>query len=311
MRKIVVAISSASASSPFARIWRAIAGSWLAPLLAHAHVIEDERAGRGIETDHPAGRDDNGRVVLVDQERPAARVGAEARAWQARHLDEPVAEVRTASARGVRVRVDGSERCTFGTERDHAKRAHVDRRTRFESRAVEPLVLDLEALDEACNRRLVELAGQVDRDAPALTAVAHVGDALPLTLRRAQLGIEAAQLVEVGGACVDPAEANVVLLVARDQQPGCGEQARERRHDRRAHAELGCERRSVHGARAAVGDQDEVARGRGPSRSRPRGGRASSRRSRGRARRARPRPRSARGAGRHARAPSQQARARS
>ena len=101
-------------------------------------------------------------------------------------------------------------------------------------------MLVLEALDEPGDPGRVELAGQLDRDAPALAAVADVGDAAPLGLavdaRRevlAHLRVEALERVEVGLARADPAEAHVVVLGPREQKAGRGEEAGERRHDRR------------------------------------------------------------------------------
>ena len=115
--------------------------------------------------------------------------------------------------------------------------------------------------------RRVELAGQLDRDAPALAAVADVGDAPPLGLavdpRREVARAcrrRGGERVEVGLARADPAEADVVVLGPREQQPGGGEEPGERRHDRRARAELGRERRGVDRAGAAVGDEREVGR---------------------------------------------------
>ena len=67
-------------------------------------------------------------------------------------------------------------------ERDQAERPDVDRRAGLEPRAVEPLVLGLEALDERGQGRVVDRAREVDRDAPVLAAVADVGEALPLGL---------------------------------------------------------------------------------------------------------------------------------
>jgi hypothetical protein len=56
-------------------------------------VLEQERAGALVDADAPARRDDDRRVVLVDEQRPGCRRGQRG-AWPHRHVDRAVAEVR-------------------------------------------------------------------------------------------------------------------------------------------------------------------------------------------------------------------------
>src|SRR5207244_10048690 len=68
VRWIVVAISSAIDASAFATICCVIGSSRVLATLEH------QRVGLLVATDEPPRRDDDGRVVLVDEERPGLRV---------------------------------------------------------------------------------------------------------------------------------------------------------------------------------------------------------------------------------------------
>ena len=86
----------------------------------------------------------------------------------------------------------------------------------------------------------VELTGQLDGDAPALAAVAHVGDAVPLDARRRGAIARAsppppAQLVEVPLAALTLQSGRGGARPG-EQQAGGGEEPGERRHDRGLHA---------------------------------------------------------------------------
>ena len=111
--------------------------------------------------------------------------------------------------------------------------------------------------------------GDVDGDVPVLSAVADVGRPEPLHLAEAghplseigaHLSFQPREPGQVGCPRVDAAEADVVKLRPGEQQADGREEAGERRHDRGAHAELGCEGRRVNRACAAVGDEDELPR---------------------------------------------------
>jgi hypothetical protein len=119
-------------------------------------------------------------------------------------------------------------------------------------------MLELEAGDEIDERRRVDLTGQVDRDAPALSPVADVGAALPGDAVGVHLCIEPAEQREIRRAGVDPAEPHVVPLRARGEQADGREHARERRHDHGVRPQLGRERRGVHRTRAAVREEHEL-----------------------------------------------------
>ena len=110
MRQIVVAISSAIDASALPTIW-SVTGSTRA-LVGH-RSLQDERAGRRVAPHRPAGRDDDGGVVLVDEQR--ARLGrlADGRARPHRHarlaVDLASGAVR---AGGVRVELEGAVAAT-------------------------------------------------------------------------------------------------------------------------------------------------------------------------------------------------------
>ena len=160
------------------------------------------------------------------------------------------------------------ERLALGAERDEAQRADVDRRAGLEPRAVQPLVLVLEALDERRDRRprRARPAARSGRSSSGRGSGRRRRAAT--RARRRCCGASCSRISassrasasRSGSRALIAAEADVVVLGAREQQPGRGEEARERRHDRRARAELGRERRGVHRARAAVGDEHEVGR---------------------------------------------------
>jgi hypothetical protein len=131
---------------------------------------------------------------------------------------------------------------------------------RLEPRAVQPFVLGLEPFDDRGDALRVDRAGELDLDAPALTAVADVGESMPLVALDLHFGVEAPQLLEVGRPRVEPAVADVAALGARHEQPGRREEPGQRRHDHAPHSQLGREGGGVHRPRAAVGDQREVGR---------------------------------------------------
>ena len=89
-------------------------------------------------------------------------------------------------------------------------------------------MLRLEPLDQPLDRVTLDLAGEVDRDAPVLPAVADVGRAHPFPRPlpvahpalevRAHLDLEPAQPRDVGVARVDAAEPHVMELRAREEK---------------------------------------------------------------------------------------------
>ncbi len=278
MRKIVVAISSAAVSSALATSRRAI-DTACAPASSPGRSTAtcsstSACVAPSIRTVQPGGTTTVVSYSSISNG-PSTRLGSERRASAHRRGDRAVARTEARGADGLlrrALRLGPARQRQLRprrAERDQADRPDVDRRAGLEPRAVEPLVLGLEALDECGEGSVVDLAREVDRDAPVLPAVADVGLALPFGLdagperggeRLPHLVVEPLQRRQVRLAGADPAEADVVELGAGEQQPGGREEPCERRHDRRPDAELGGERGRVNGAGAAVGEEHEVGR---------------------------------------------------
>jgi hypothetical protein len=100
VRNTVVAISSAAVSSAFATSRRAI-GAACCSLSGQVRglTLQEEGARRLVERDRPAGRDDDRRVVLVDEERARGGLAAERRARAHGHV-ERLARRSTRRVRG-------------------------------------------------------------------------------------------------------------------------------------------------------------------------------------------------------------------
>src|SRR5438128_817416 len=109
VRKIVVAISSAIEASALPTIC-CVTGS-MRVVLKHApddpcsSALQDERLGLELPTDGPAGADDDGGVVLVDQQRPGLGGLADRGASPDGRIDGIAVEARGARCRGNRTRV--------------------------------------------------------------------------------------------------------------------------------------------------------------------------------------------------------------
>ena len=220
-------------------------------------VLEHERARALVAACGPARRHHDRRVVLVDEERAGCRLPQLVPAADpGRH--RTVAEVGGPRGAGRRGTCREGDLRLFGAERDETQSSDVDRRPGVEARPVQTLVLALEPLDEIGERRGIDLTGEVQGDAPALAAVAQVGRPLPLHRVPPHLVVEATKLLDVRVPRVDPAEPDVVPLLARGEQAGGGEETCERRNHRRPHAELLSKGCGVHGAGAAVGDENEL-----------------------------------------------------
>ena len=223
----------------------------------------------------PAGRDDDGRVVLVDQQR--ARPRRPRRSRRARRTGvsiAPCASPKSAQPRRRRLAAAtatrSSELSRGGPEQPRAaargsrpaspprgaRRRRARARPRSAPRAPRP------------TRRRSPRRGSRPR-CPS-SARRSGGRRCAATRPRrpsrrsrplAHLGLERAQRRRGPvSSARDVAEAHVVELGAGEQQPGRREEARERRHDHRAHAELGGEPRGVDRPRAAVRDERELAR---------------------------------------------------
>src|SRR5918993_3274348 len=178
VRQIVVAISSAIEASALPTIW-SVTGS-IRALVAIAAPFQDERAGGGVPSGRPAGRDDNGGVVLVDEQRARLGRAANRRTRPHRHYGAVDPASGAVRGRGGRLELKGARRCGLA-ERRESQRADFDRRAGTVLDAVEPLVLVLEARAQRTQQRVVDRPRpQLDLDLPALAAVAEVGRAYPL-----------------------------------------------------------------------------------------------------------------------------------
>ena len=197
MRKTVVAISSASVASALPTIRTTIASSWAAVFTSTATWSSTSAPLASRRTVQPGGTTT---VVSYSSTSSGPAAGSTSSARERIGVStnpspKSARRVRGASDAGGRSRErDGRP---LRPERDEPQRTDVDGRPALEPRAVERLVLGLETLDEGGERLGVDLAGEVDRHAPALAAVAHVGDALPVVRRAAHLGVEPAQLAEI------------------------------------------------------------------------------------------------------------------
>ena len=278
MRKIVVAISSAAVSSAFATRRLAIASPWAiaaapvstatcsrtsAPLPGSSltdqpggttTVVSYSSTSSGPATASPAScaRARTG-ASIVPCTRP--EVGPPGRRTVGPGRDPGERERRPARARA---RPDAAPGCRPASRPRAGSRTAARARPRSARRA--PTI----------DGTSISSPGQLERDAPALAAVADVGDpppARPPGRRRPVQGAPSASPRRAHGSSSGSpsrarnlAGADIVVLGPGKEQARRREEPGERRHERGPDAELGGERRGVHRAGAAVGDEHEVGR---------------------------------------------------
>ena len=304
MRKIVVAISSATVASALAtsrrgdRVGVRRSASPARPRRARARARRVPRRGAPSSR---AARPRSCRTRRSGAARPAAPrrarrgCGPAPRASRARRRSPPPRRAGAEAQLGARqaARRPRSGPSAISRERRGSRSASPPRgacrtgarappRTGRRARAATPTSIS---------------PGQVDGDAPVLAAVAHVGDALPLDRRRrrrslaqrlAHLSVERRSASRSRSRALDPAEAHVVELGAREQQaaaeksPASGGTIAVRRRARPP-----APRRAPGRSRRRPSARSRT--GRAPSRSRPPAARASSSRSRARGCRGPPR----------------------
>src|SRR5918995_2540994 len=177
VRQIVVAISSAIDASALPTIW-SVTGSTRALV---AISLQDERGSGDVASRRPVARDDDRRVVLVDEQRPGLGDLPDRGTRPHRHIGAVDPTSSAVRRRGVRFEPERAGRGRLA-ERGETKGPDLDRRARLVLDPVEPLVLVLEA---GAQRGQVAAGRKGDLDLPALAAVPQIGGARPLDLRGA------------------------------------------------------------------------------------------------------------------------------
>ncbi len=208
--------------------------------------VESERSTL-VEPHLPVrGNHDRG-VVLVDQERPGDRIGADRATTANRRIDCLVhlAEVDRARSLGLVVPPARGFRGRQGIParpyQREADRPDLDRGALLEPGAVESFVLRLESFDELIDRCRFDRGREFHVDAPVLAPVANIGrpepyarlgpGTHPVLEMLTHVGVESTESSKVRLASVDSAKPHVVKLGAREEQAGRRKEARERGDD--------------------------------------------------------------------------------
>ena len=225
--------------------------------------LQDERLGGGVAPRRPARADDDGRVVLVDQQRPRRRrspIEARVRTGRSPRTVSRMARGRLERRPGATSRSTALRR----PERREPQRADLDRRPGLAAHAVEPLVLVLERRRRAraCRpdrRRRPRSPTSARRSGAPRSARARPRRGSTESSRPSSSKIASSSRGSTARASRWHG-AHLVELGPREEQAERAEEAGERGDEHGPAAEVLGEPGRVHRAGAAVGDQGEVAR---------------------------------------------------